>query len=249
MREFFSLEGSFNKYAGFVADMFILSFIWIFFSIPIITIGASTTALFYVSTRRIANREGYISSDFWSAFKSNFKRATLIWLVLMVLILVIIYNMWLAIENPDMLGAMGRFILPAQIVILLEVLFMAIYIFPVTARFDMGLLESVKSVFFMANRHFLTSVMCLGVLVGLVFSILLFEPILFLIPGIYAMISSYLIMRVFKKYRPEMDRDPMLELQEIEAKRAEEKRLAEIGKIHTPEGEEPKDNEDNPPTA
>ncbi|MCL2457094.1 MAG: YesL family protein, partial [Defluviitaleaceae bacterium] len=82
MREFFSLEGTFNKYAGFVADTLILSMLWIFFCLPVFTVGASTTALFYVSTRRISNREGYISSDFWAAFKSNFKRATALWFLI-----------------------------------------------------------------------------------------------------------------------------------------------------------------------
>jgi hypothetical protein len=51
-------------------------------------------------------------------------------------------------------------------------------------------------------------------------------------------------MKVFKKYRPEMDKDPFLELQELEQKRAEEKRLAEIGKIIN-KNEEENENENN----
>ncbi|MDR0273702.1 MAG: DUF624 domain-containing protein [Clostridiales bacterium] len=237
MREFFSLEGTFNKYAGFVADMFILSFLWIFFSIPIITIGASTTALFYVCTRRIANREGYISSDFWSAFKTNFVKATVLWFIISAVVLAIGFNMMLVVLNPELMSSMRGIVLPAQIVLLMEVLFISIYIFPVTARFDMKILQTIKTCFFMANRHILTSFACLAVLVLLFASVIYMQPMLFLIPGIYAMAASYLIMKIFKRYRPEMDRDPILELQEIEQKRAEEKRLAEIGKHLPHEGE------------
>lgn len=237
MRDFFNIEGSFNKYAGFVADTLILSLLWIFFSIPIFTIGASTTALFYVSTRRIANREGYITSDFWKSFKASFVRATLLWVVILLIVFLIGWNMLLAIQNPAMMGDLGRFVLPAQIVILVEILFIVTYIFPVTARFDMSVKETLKTCFFMANRHILTSITCVAVLIALFIATLFWFPIAFLAPGIYAMLTSFMIMRIFKKYRPEMDRDPALELQEIEAKRAEEKRRAELGLSFTPEGE------------
>jgi len=229
MRDFFSLEGTFNKYAGFVADTCILSFLWIFFSLPVITIGASTTALYYVSTRRLANREGYISADFWKAFKANFKRATLLWLVLFFLVFVIVLNMMLAFDDPELLGAMGGLVIPAQIVILSEVLFIGNYMFPVTARFDMDFKQTLKSCFFMANRHLPTSIICVATPVVLVFVSWFFLPLILVVPGISAMVSSHFIMRVFKKYRPEMDKDPMLELQEIEQKRADEKRLGSIG--------------------
>jgi len=236
MRDFFGLEGSFNKYGGFVADTFILSLLWFFFSGITLTlgIGASTTALFYVATRRISNREGYIASDFWQAFKANFARSTKVWIVISLLIALIIFSMITGLELGDELP-LNKIIFPVQIVTLTEVLFVTVYLFPVLARFDMSVKEAVKSSFFMANRHMITSFTCLGTLAGLVyiiFSNLQIFPLIFAVPGIYAMVSSYFIMKVFKKYRPEMDKDPMLELQEFEKKRADEKRLAEIGKTN-----------------
>lgn len=235
MREFFSMEGTFNKYAGFVADMIILSFLWVFFSAVTLTIGvgASTTAMYYVATRRIANREGYISSDFWQSFKANFFRSTLVWIVLSASVVLILISMWTGIQLGDEMGALSGFVLPVQIVTLVEILFISTYIFPVLARFDMGLKEALKTCFFMANRHLLTSLLCVGTLWGLILMVLFFPelfPLIFAVPGIYAMLSSHLIMRIFKRYRPEMDKDPILELQEIERERAEEKRLAELGK-------------------
>jgi uncharacterized membrane protein YesL len=120
-----------------------------------------------------------------------------------------------------------------QIVTFLEILFVSVYIFPVLARFDMGVKEAVKTSFFMANRHIVTSFLCLilpAVMVVFVIAVPQFFPFIFAIPGVYGMSASYFIMKVFKKYRPEMDKDPFLELQELEQKRAEEKRLAELGK-------------------
>ena len=228
MRDFFGLDGPFNRYGGMVADMIILSLMWLLFSIPLITIGASTTAMFYVSTRRIANREGYITRDFWESFKANIKRATIIWIIM----LAMGWLIWFNISNIDAVGGIGFIVFPIQFVILAEILIMSVYIFPITARFDMSLKQSLKSSFYMANRHLLTSLSCVVLLAAAVLSFFLMPPLaLFLAPGIYAWLSSLMIMRIFKRYRPEMDRDPVLEIQEIEAKKEEERRRRNIGTI------------------
>jgi len=225
MRDFFSLDGAFNRYGSYVADIVILSLMWIIFSIPIITAGAATSALFYVTTRRIAGREGYITSDFWEGFKSSFKRATILWLIILVLVLLAIFNLF----NLDLVGGMVNLILPAQVILLAQIALISVFLFPATARFDMGVVQTVKSCFYMANRHLLTSLTCVLLMVVLIAaSIFVHGLITFLIPGIYAMLSSYLIMRIFKRYRPEMDKDPILEIQEIEAQKAEERRKRDI---------------------
>jgi len=227
VRDFFSLDGAFSRYGTFVADTLILSFLWIFFSIPIFTIGAATSAMYYVSTRRIADREGYISSDFWAAFKANFKKATLFWLLILVVMSILAFNIWLMLGDfiaEGTLGGIMAIVLPAQFVIMLQITFVSIFIFPMTARFEMGFLQTLKSSFIMANRHFLTSITCTVLLVGLIIGGLYFIVILFAVPGIYAMLTSYMIMRIFKRYRPEIDKDPRLEIAEIEARKAEERR-------------------------
>ena len=225
MRDFFSLDGPFNKYGGVLADTIILSVMWLIFSIPIFTIGAATAAMYYVSTRRIANREGYITSDFWAAFKENFKRATILWLMVLLVVLLLIFN----IMNIEAVGALRTFILPAQVIVLIITFFMSIYIFPITARFEMDIKQTLKSAFFMANRHLLTTITCIMLLLATVLVVFMFHPAIFAAPGTYAMLSSIMLMKIFKKYRPEMDRDPIVELQEIESKKAEERRKALIG--------------------
>jgi len=228
MREFFSLDGPFTKYGTLVADTLILSFMWILFSIPIITIGAATSAMFYVSTRRIADREGYITSDFWSAFKANFKRATLLWLLVLFVSIILFINVFLMMfgeaEGEGFFGGMLTVALPAQFIFIIQMTFLCTYMFPMTARFEMGFLQTIKNSFIMANKHFLTSISCLVLLVALIIFGLMTQVLMIMVPGTYAMLSSYLIMRVFKKYRPEIDKDPRLEIAEIEAQKAEERR-------------------------
>jgi uncharacterized membrane protein YesL len=190
--------------------------------LPVVTIGASTTALFYVTTRRISDREGYITRDFWTAFKSNFKKATGIWLLQMLVLLVLYLNIT-KMGDTGLSGNLQSVLLPFQFVFLLEVAFTSVYLYALTARFEMSWKQLIKSAFFMANRHFLTSFTCVLLGAAIVAGIIMYEVLIFAAMGLYAWLSSYLIMRVFKKYRPEMDKDPRLELQEIEAERAARK--------------------------
>jgi len=238
MRDFFSLDGQFYKIGSYVADIIILSLLWFLFSIPIITAGAATSALFYVTTRRIAGREGYITSDFWKGFTSSFKRATILWLIILVLFTVVVLNLL----NLHAVGRLATVVFGAQIIVLIQIAFMSTFLFPMTARFDMTIRQTIKSSFLMANRHLLTSITSVVLLVALLAASHFIHPlILFLVPGIYAMMSSYMIMRIFKRYRPEMDKDPVLELQEIEAQKAEERRQRSMAA----QEENEDNNEDN----
>jgi len=78
----------------------------------------------------------------------------------------------------------------------------------------------------------------LFLLVAAVLSFFVVTPIaVFVAPGAYAFLSSYMIMRIFKKYRPEMDKDPMLEIQEIEAQKELERRMQRFNAAKTKKDE------------
>ncbi|MDR3240189.1 MAG: YesL family protein [Clostridiales bacterium] len=203
MGGFFGMDGPFDKIGGLIADILLLSLCWILFSLPLFTAGASTTALYYVMTRRISDREGYIFRDFWSSFKSNFKQSTLIWLLLILAGGIILVN----IRNIDLTGRLKIFLLPVQICCLIEICLISLYIFPINARFDIKLFESVKSSFVLANRHIVTSIVCMAAALAAGFAVSLYFPFILAAMGVYAYVTSSLLMQVFKKYRPEIDKD------------------------------------------
>ena len=67
-----------------ICDMVFLNVLWVICSIPIVTIGPSTTALYTVMLKIVRNEEGYIFRGFFKAFKENFKQSTVIWLIIAV---------------------------------------------------------------------------------------------------------------------------------------------------------------------
>ena len=83
------LSGIFNydnpiwRFMGKFCDILILNVLWIVLSIPIVTIGASTTAVYYVTLKLVRDEEGPTIRSFFKSFKENFKQSTAIWLILL----------------------------------------------------------------------------------------------------------------------------------------------------------------------
>ncbi|MDR1204102.1 MAG: DUF624 domain-containing protein [Peptococcaceae bacterium] len=198
MYNFFGMDGVLYKIATLIYNIMVLSLLWLLFSIPLFTIGASTTALFFVTTRLISNHERYLWRDFWSSFKSNFRQATLTWLMTAAIGFVLF--------GTDH-STFRTLVLLARIPLSIELVLISIYIYPIYARFDVKLTDAVKSAFIMANRHILTSVCCMAVALTVLLAAYLYPIFLLAAMGVYAYSSSFLFMRLFRKYHPEIDGD------------------------------------------
>lgn len=75
------IDGPLITFLSKMADMMWLTILTLICCIPIVTIGASLTALNYVALRMARNEDGYVTRSFFKAFKENFKQATAIWLI------------------------------------------------------------------------------------------------------------------------------------------------------------------------
>ncbi len=203
MGKWFGLDSKFYKYGTLLADLIILTVLWLICSIPIFTIGASTTALYYVTTRQLSNREGYVSRDFFKSFKRNFLESTAVTLILGVIAAVLLVNINL-FEPETTIDAIFYLV---QFVMLYELLIVTIYVFPVLSRFDLKLGALLKTSFFMANRHLLTTFTCAILFVAIVMIVLKCGILIILCAGAYAILTSLMFMNLFRKYVPDMDKD------------------------------------------
>lgn len=117
----------FNK----IVDMIFLNILTLVFSIPIFTIGAAQAALYDV-TGRMMRDEGTVWACFWKAFRSNFRQATGIWLVLAAVGAVVIYTFLVLILAQEITGTLA--VLCVCIALLLWSATL-VWSFPLQARF------------------------------------------------------------------------------------------------------------------
>ena len=83
MGRFFNMDNKFFVFMGRIADLCMLNILCIVCCIPVITAGASLTALYYVTMKMVRNEESYIFRSFFKSFKQNFKQATVINLIML----------------------------------------------------------------------------------------------------------------------------------------------------------------------
>lgn len=205
----FSIDSLFMRALDFIADMVILHLLWLVCCLPIVTAGASTTALYYACMKRMRTKEGYVSQNFKKAFKENFKQATIIWLVMLVAIFFFVtdirYGMYLN-------NGMGRMIIGVCSLFLIPGIMIAMYIFPVQAKFENKIFDNVKNALLMAIRHF-PSTLLLAVIWGtFLFLSISFMPFMGLMlicgGGLLAYMTSSVFIQIFRKYIPnELEED------------------------------------------
>ena len=145
MRRLFSPDSTIVDVLTKAFDLFVLNVIVVICCIPIITIGPTLTALYYVTMKMAKGEEGYVYKTFFKAFKSNFKQGAVIGSVTTV-VWVIIWLDYAFIIGTDILAKEISDILTVVVVIFAVIFMMAsMYFFPLIARFENTSIGTVKN--------------------------------------------------------------------------------------------------------
>lgn len=196
----FNPNNMFFRFMSRISDLMILNFLWIICSLPIITIGASTTALYNVTLKLVDETDGYLFSDFFKSFKENFKKATIIWSIILFVFFIIGVNLTFWIKYTSIAGY-----IPMSIILFILFLFLPteIYIFPILSNFKKTIKETIKYAFIISIKYLpysliiiLISLIFIGVTAIFPFTILF---MIFVGFAFYAYINSYLFRIIFKK--------------------------------------------------
>lgn len=86
----FNIDSPFMSFLSKIADLIILNLLVVICSIPVVTVGASWTAMYYVLMRIRNDETTSVTKDFFYAFKLNFKQATILWAFFLVVIAVLV---------------------------------------------------------------------------------------------------------------------------------------------------------------
>lgn len=160
-QKLFSTENPVWRAMDRMGDLMILNFLFIFFSIPIFTIGASTTALYSVTFKLLDETEGNIVKNYFKAFKSNFKQATAIWIIVLLAGLFLAYDAYLSYVSTSIVAKilMG-------IILLIAIIYAmwASWVFPVQSKFDNPVKVNMKNAALMMVIHMFPTTLLITVL-------------------------------------------------------------------------------------
>lgn len=212
MDKIFNLDGPFMQVFNKIADLIWLNILTMICCMPIITAGAALTAQHYVVLKMVRNQEGYITRSFFKSFKTNFRQATCIWLIILAFILMFAGDIYIfAYSEMEFPRILVILVCAAAIILSL----VGVYIFPVLARFDNNIKNTVKNSFIIAIISLprtIAMILVTALPVILLFVSLRLVPISALL-GFSgpAYLCALLYNSVFKRFEPGEENEPEAE--------------------------------------
>lgn len=204
MGRFFNIDSPIMSGLNKLADLIWLNILAFFCCIPIVTVGASITALNYVALKMVRDEEGYVTKEYFKSFKQNFKQATIIWLIMLLVTAVIIGDLFIFIFADI---AFPSWVRVALVAISVLAVFATMHVFPILARFENTVANTFKNSFYMGILHLPKTILMMIIwAIPALISLYLFQAFPLVIGlGISGpvFLSAMLYNKTFKKFEPE----------------------------------------------
>ncbi|MBE5871970.1 MAG: DUF624 domain-containing protein [Lachnospiraceae bacterium] len=200
----FNWENPVWKYLGRLADAILLTLLWAVFSLPVITIGASTTALFYCALKIVKGEEGYLIKQFVKSFRANLLQGTIIWMLCLGMGGALAWNLWFFHAQESSMAKVISIMLYVFAYLFLMVLH---YVFAVLARFDSSTGNIFGMAFYLSVKNFgwtLLMITISGCVAAI--SIFVFSGMLAIGVGLAALLDSWMLHPVFEQYLASRDK-------------------------------------------
>lgn len=190
------------RFLNKMTDLLILNLLFLVCSLPVVTIGASLSAMYTVNLRSVRYGDGYVLKGFFKGFRESFKQATMAWLLFLCFggILFVDYLFW---ERTG--GSLAKPMQMAGIAIALLLGIVFLWLFPVIAKMQDGFLRQVKNAAAMAVGYFFPhTAICLALVVISAYAVItnVAAMVVFLVIG-FALISyvqSFFFYQIFARF-------------------------------------------------
>ena len=206
MDSLFSADSVLMRGLTRLADIMILNLIFVATSIPVVTLGASLTALNFTAMRIGTGECASVTGDYFRSFRRNFRQATVVGLFLAMLAAVL--AAWYVVVTNFALGAVAELVLLAiWYVLAFSFAITALFAFPYLANFEGRTRDVLRNALLLSWKHLFTSLAALTV-IALCFTVTMFYPqatgyglfwLLISFAGI-SVVNGVLFTRVFRKY-------------------------------------------------
>ena len=211
MSNFFNMDNSLWRFLGRLADVMILNIVFLITCLPVVTIGAAWTSLSYVTLKMSRDEESYIVKSYFKAFRQNFRQATAIWGISLAAMF-IFYMDFHIVKNMNQSMAQMMFILLSAIALLFALTLL--YVFPVLAKFDNTVMNTIKNAFFMAIGNLPRTLLMVAVIVGSVVLTFLSQQtiaiglLVWIMCGfaLIAFLNAHILVKVFDRYIPDEEK-------------------------------------------
>lgn len=179
--ELFHPDSKFSIITNLVLDYMKLGVLFILFSIPMITIGASATAAMYVGMKIERGEAPAIWEPFWASFKLNFKQATIMTILGLMVTTVLMFDWYqiMQMESTTIVKIVRGIIFVVTLVLLMS----ALYLFPLLARYKQSMKQLIRNAVIFGISNITKNLVVFLILIvgwGLLYYVMPIAPIILL---------------------------------------------------------------------
>ena len=193
-----------------ITDHLLLGMLWVIASIPVITFGAAATSAMLTAQTVIHNVEGRLWRSFWQNFKKEFRQATVLWLIALVLLALLGLVVYILV--------VGEWPLAVQMLLTCSVVLVYCWMqlwFAYLSKFQDSLKTLLVNTVHMTLGSLpwlaLLSLISLVILAGCAATVVILLPIMLLLPGVYLLLAMPIYRKIFGRYIPQDETEPEAE--------------------------------------
>ena len=200
---FFSYDSTFGQIFIKISYGCCLNILWLICCLPIFTIGASTTALYYTSFKIAKDEGSFITTMFFRSFKQNFKQATVIWLIMLVTGLIIgadavlLYR--LRATSTGTAAVIWTLLLACIFACMIAYAIVLTYIFPLLSIASNTTANMFKNAFLIGTHYLFVTILVIFVHYAMFFLVVnVFTPLIIFGEGLCAVISAHILLKILR---------------------------------------------------
>lgn len=201
--KFFSYDSKFGQLFLKLSYGCCLNILWLVCCLPIVTIGASTTALYYTSFKIAKDEGSYITTMFFRSFRQNFKQATVIWLIMLVTGLVIAADAILLgrlrASSTGTMAVIWTLLLAAIFACMIAYVIVLVYIFPLLSIASNTTANMFKNAFLIGTHYLFVTILVLFIHYAMFFLVVnVFTPLIIFGEGLCAVITAHMLLKILR---------------------------------------------------
>ena len=186
-----------------------LNILWVVCSIPVFTMGAATTALYDVSLKIVRDEETSLTRQFFKSFRSNFRQATVLWMILFGIGLLLVGDGWvlwhLRASSTGAVAIMWTLLLAVLIVASIAYVIVLLYVFPVVASVSNTNRAMLKNSFLIGIHYLFATILVFAIHFAMFYVVVaVFTPMAIFGEGLVTLLSAWLLNNVLRavSYNP-----------------------------------------------
>jgi len=193
----FDQENPFWRFMTRFFNVAYAGFLWFATSIPLVTMGAATVALYQYTLQLVRGEEGYVGKTFFAAFRKNFRKATILWGCMVAVSALLLFAIWM---SRNLGSSLGNILFFALLSLSFIVLVMMVHSFPLLVQYDLTIMQTIRRSFVLGlgNLHYSVTLLVVFALQAV---LLYYVPLtIFVSTGFSAMLSSFFLSFLYEKY-------------------------------------------------